>query len=257
MAQRAIGGRAPAHQESRKSRGHWHRETHVRHRDYAPTLGRFIEREPVGFEAGDNNWYRFVTNGPTAFSDPSGLITITVGALGHDNVSQIILNGLAFALKVVLTRKWKFPRVNDCFEYHAVVSGCRADVNRGVVFVALSAGGCAGVTAQGARGMLDRAHLQNMSFRATASQTCGAGHTCCVHWAQNLPPTPVGFAIPLPLPLGFPLPKPTCLAIIPITCTLEGSARGGTCEELNPRWVPPPAPGHGGSRPPFAPPRSE
>ena len=46
---------------------------YVRHRDYSPTLGRFIERDPVGFEAGDGNWYRFVGNSPAQNSDPLGL----------------------------------------------------------------------------------------------------------------------------------------------------------------------------------------
>ena len=46
---------------------------YVRHRDYSATLGRFIELDPIGFEAGDNNWYRFVANGPTGKTDPSGL----------------------------------------------------------------------------------------------------------------------------------------------------------------------------------------
>jgi len=46
---------------------------YVRHRDYSATLGRFIELDPIGFEAGDDNWYRFVANGPTGKTDPSGL----------------------------------------------------------------------------------------------------------------------------------------------------------------------------------------
>jgi RHS repeat-associated protein len=46
---------------------------YVRHRDYSASLGRFIERDPIGFDAGDNNWYRFVGNGPTGRTDPSGL----------------------------------------------------------------------------------------------------------------------------------------------------------------------------------------
>jgi hypothetical protein len=41
-------------------------------------MGRFIERDPIGFEAGDNNWYRFVANGPTGKTDPSGLIPLDV-----------------------------------------------------------------------------------------------------------------------------------------------------------------------------------
>jgi RHS repeat-associated protein len=47
---------------------------YVRHRDYSATLGRFIERDPIGYVAGDNNWYRFVANGPTGSTDPSGLM---------------------------------------------------------------------------------------------------------------------------------------------------------------------------------------
>jgi RHS repeat-associated protein len=46
---------------------------YVRNRDYSPTLGRFIELDPLGFDAGDNNWYRFVGNGPVGAVDPSGL----------------------------------------------------------------------------------------------------------------------------------------------------------------------------------------
>ena len=46
---------------------------YVRHRDYSPTLGRFIERDPIEFEAGDGNWYRFVANRPAGNVDPSGL----------------------------------------------------------------------------------------------------------------------------------------------------------------------------------------
>jgi len=45
-----------------------------------PTLGRFIERDPIGFEAGDNNWYRFVANGPTRLIDPTGLQKPNIGS---------------------------------------------------------------------------------------------------------------------------------------------------------------------------------
>ena len=73
MTQPTLRSRAPAERELGQSLCHWHRESHVRHRGYSPTLGRLIERDPIGFEAGDNNWYRFVANGPTGKTDPSGL----------------------------------------------------------------------------------------------------------------------------------------------------------------------------------------
>lgn len=40
---------------------------------YSPTLGRWIQNDPIEFEAGDPNLYRFVGNSPTNASDPSGL----------------------------------------------------------------------------------------------------------------------------------------------------------------------------------------
>lgn len=40
----------------------------------ALAVGRLAGWEPLGFEAGDNNWYRFVANGPTEKTDPSGLV---------------------------------------------------------------------------------------------------------------------------------------------------------------------------------------
>jgi len=46
---------------------------HARNRDYSASLGRFMTLDPIGFQAGDNNWYRFVENGPTNYADPSGL----------------------------------------------------------------------------------------------------------------------------------------------------------------------------------------
>jgi RHS repeat-associated protein len=46
---------------------------HFRHRDLSPTLGRWISQDPIGFEAGDANLYRYVGNGPGNRMDPFGL----------------------------------------------------------------------------------------------------------------------------------------------------------------------------------------
>lgn len=42
-------------------------------RTYDPTLGRWTSQDPAGFSAGDANLYRYVGNGPTGATDPSGL----------------------------------------------------------------------------------------------------------------------------------------------------------------------------------------
>jgi RHS repeat-associated protein len=43
-----------------------------RHRMYSPALGRFLQTDPVGFDAGFN-LYRYVGNDPVNLTDPSGL----------------------------------------------------------------------------------------------------------------------------------------------------------------------------------------
>ena len=46
---------------------------YYRARFYDPRLGRFVSQDPIGFDAGDSNLYRYVGNAPTQFIDPSGL----------------------------------------------------------------------------------------------------------------------------------------------------------------------------------------
>ena len=45
---------------------------HYRARYYDPATGQFISADPIGFEAGDGNLYRYVGNGPIDGTDPSG-----------------------------------------------------------------------------------------------------------------------------------------------------------------------------------------
>jgi RHS repeat-associated protein len=54
----------------------WDKETGLqnnRARPYDPATGRFISQDPIGFEARDPNLYRYVGNGVTTKTDPSGL----------------------------------------------------------------------------------------------------------------------------------------------------------------------------------------
>ena len=45
-----------------------------RNRVYSPSLGRWLSNDPLGFDAGDQNWYRTIGNNPGNGNDPSGLI---------------------------------------------------------------------------------------------------------------------------------------------------------------------------------------
>ncbi len=46
---------------------------YYRARYYDPTIGQFIQADPIGFAAGDLNIYTYVENDPFNWSDPSGL----------------------------------------------------------------------------------------------------------------------------------------------------------------------------------------
>ena len=45
---------------------------HYRAREYDPNTGRFLQEDPIWFNAGDKNLYRYVWNSPTKYTDPSG-----------------------------------------------------------------------------------------------------------------------------------------------------------------------------------------
>ncbi len=49
---------------------------------YDPTIGRFISEDPIAFEGGDANLYRYVGNSSTDFTDPSGLQATSGGLVG-------------------------------------------------------------------------------------------------------------------------------------------------------------------------------
>ncbi len=56
----------------------------LRSRDYDPQAARFLSEDPLGTDAGDSNFYRYVANSPINKTDPSGLVP----------ESQIYTNGL-------------------------------------------------------------------------------------------------------------------------------------------------------------------
>ncbi len=60
-----------------------------RNRDFSPTLGRWVRTDPLGFDAGDTNVYRYEGNGPIDVIDPTGCLSPSGIFDGIDNVGKI------------------------------------------------------------------------------------------------------------------------------------------------------------------------
>jgi RHS repeat-associated protein len=62
-------------------------------RIYSPTLGRFMQSDPIGF-GGGMNLYAYVGGDPVNYSDPSGLYAVGVRPTPHsDPLAQIVVTG--------------------------------------------------------------------------------------------------------------------------------------------------------------------
>ncbi|REK23906.1 MAG: RHS repeat-associated core domain-containing protein [Planctomycetota bacterium] len=86
---------------------------YYRARYYDPALGKFVQRDPIGYSAGDSNLYRYVGNSPVNAVDPSGMhdeiyeVTVTV----TDRVDglftdQAKVDTFHWSMAVNFTAKW-------------------------------------------------------------------------------------------------------------------------------------------------------
>jgi RHS repeat-associated protein len=57
------------------------------HRDYDPSIGRYVESDPIGLSGGINS-YAYVSNGPLDRSDPSGLVEIAIAYSNEGSAAQ-------------------------------------------------------------------------------------------------------------------------------------------------------------------------
>jgi RHS repeat-associated protein len=65
---------------------------YVRARYYDPVNGRFVNRDPIGFDGGDWNLYVYVSNAPTILVDPSGANTTSEGPCAPGQCSLWVTN---------------------------------------------------------------------------------------------------------------------------------------------------------------------
>jgi hypothetical protein len=61
---------------------------------YNPLLGRFMQDDPLGFDAGDTNLYRFEGDNPVDRADPSGLIGILFDGSGYKLLDNSIISSI-------------------------------------------------------------------------------------------------------------------------------------------------------------------
>jgi RHS repeat-associated protein len=80
-----------------------------RNRIYSPALGRFLQTDPIGFDAGDYNLYRYVENNVVNETDPDGQITFNmIGGGGFSNAGML---SFAQGLAKLDAQGWSFPSV--------------------------------------------------------------------------------------------------------------------------------------------------
>jgi RHS repeat-associated protein len=61
---------------------------YYRARYYDSVTGRFLAEDPMGFDAGDTNFYRYVGNAPTNYWDPLGRTAVGEGGSSDSNIPR-------------------------------------------------------------------------------------------------------------------------------------------------------------------------
>ena len=99
--------------------------THYRARAYDPATGRFLQEDPIWFEAGDLNVYRLTWNNPLNWTDPSGMSAAGYG--GSARIGLGLASGVPLAIAATYSGNevWDFMQRSD----RNVLSSIAANVN--------------------------------------------------------------------------------------------------------------------------------
>ncbi len=104
----------------------WEQETddyYYRARFYSPSTGRFLSRDPIGFNSGSYNLYAYAFNSPMSFRDPYGLYSF--GEFMEDVDSLITPEVVDFAAGFGSTVSFGLTdKINDYTGANSVVNKC-------------------------------------------------------------------------------------------------------------------------------------
>jgi RHS repeat-associated protein len=75
---------------------------YMRARYYDPEVGRFINKDPIGYEGGDVNLFCYAANNPANAVDPSGLINITKTGVGIISMGRGIYAAASGAASAII-----------------------------------------------------------------------------------------------------------------------------------------------------------
>jgi len=109
-----------------------------RHRFYSPSLGRFLQTDPLRFDTEDVNLYRYCENSPTQYRDSFGL-TNSPGDFGWDNYHSPSVPQTASKCSVLTTTVDYFGPPFDALIQVAGIS--HADIAYDDTVVYMGAGG--------------------------------------------------------------------------------------------------------------------
>ncbi|HEY1684722.1 MAG TPA: RHS repeat-associated core domain-containing protein, partial [Tepidisphaeraceae bacterium] len=170
----------------------------TRTRLYDATLGRFTQRDPLGFNGGDANLYRYANNNPGNYNDPSGeIIGLPLDPFGFN----------ASIIQSILTNAYNFATA-EAGEAAAVETGALGANASGIFSdTGVLLGSSAGVGSPGL-GTLSNAALEEAGFTNLGG--------------------PAVFSTPLEFTVTFSNSPVVATTTRAVTLTTEGAAAAGT-----------------------------